>query len=319
MAEPRIRVPFPLKEYLASRQALVDRELASLLDRQSAAPAILVDAMRYSLLAPGKRLRPALVFMATQAAGGSDQQALPAACAVEMIHTYSLVHDDLPAMDDDDLRRGMPTCHKKFGEALAILAGDALLTLAFEVLSGYPPRTAAACCLALAQGSGMAGMVGGQVEDLAWERSNEAGQAKDPLFPRSEQPHTLEALEHIHQHKTGALFRACLKLGVLAAQGERGPDANLLDRLDIYARSFGLVFQITDDLIDVEGSAENTGKAVGKDAARGKLTYPGLLGIDESRQRARDLAQRAFDAVAPLGAASEPLVQLMQYVLDRDR
>src|SRR5450631_4266041 len=161
--------------------------------------------MRYSLLAPGKRLRPALVFMAAQAAGGSDEQALPAACAVEMIHTYSLIHDDLPAMDDDDLRRGMPTCHKKYGEALAILAGDALLTLAFQVLAQhYPPRTAAATCLALAQGSGAAGMVGGQVDDLAWEHANETGPTiKDPLFPRSHQPHMLEALEHIHQHKTG--------------------------------------------------------------------------------------------------------------------
>jgi geranylgeranyl diphosphate synthase type II len=150
-------------------------------------------------------------------------------------------------------------------------------------------------------------MVGGQVDDLAWERPD--------------QPRTVDALEHIHEHKTGALFRACLKLGVLATQGEGpdGPDRALLDRLDIYGRSFGLVFQITDDLIDVEGKVEDTGKAVGKDAARGKLTYPGLLGIDESRQRARNLGQQAFDAVAPLGAAAEPLAALMRFVLERDR
>jgi geranylgeranyl diphosphate synthase type II len=211
-------------------------------------------------------------------------------------------------MDNDDLRRGMPTCHKKFGDALAILAGDALLTLAFQVLAQhYPAKTAAACCLALAQGSGAAGMVGGQVDDLAWERPD--------------QPRTVEALEHIHEHKTGTLFRACLTLGVCAAQGERpdGPDRTLLDRLDVYGRSFGLVFQITDDLIDVEGNAADTGKAVGKDAARGKLTYPGLLGIDASRQRARDLTQRALDAVVPLGEAAEPLVHLMKFVLERDR
>jgi geranylgeranyl diphosphate synthase, type II len=299
---------FDLKTYLSAKQTLVERELDRLLTRESTAPAVLIEATRYSLLAGGKRLRPALVFMAAQAAGGSDEQALPAACAVEMIHTYSLIHDDLPAMDDDDLRRGMPTSHKKYGEATAILAGDALLTMAFEVLAErYSPRTAAACCLALAQGSGAAGMVGGQVEDLAWEQS--------------EQTRTVDALEHIHLHKTGALFRACLKLGVCAAQAERpgGADAGLLQRLDIYARCFGLVFQITDDLIDVEGNARDSGKAVGKDAARGKLTYPGLVGIAESRNRAKSLTQEALAAVAPLGGAGEPLVALIEHVLARDR
>src|SRR5215475_16003571 len=158
---------FDLPSYLKSHQQLVDHRLAALLDRETAAPAPLLDAMRYSLLAPGKRLRPMLVFMASQAAGGADETALAAACAVEMIHTYSLIHDDLPSMDDDDLRRGLPTCHKKFGEALAILAGDALLTLAFQVLaSGYPPRAAAVSCLELARGAGAVGMVGGQTLDL---------------------------------------------------------------------------------------------------------------------------------------------------------
>jgi geranylgeranyl diphosphate synthase type II len=301
-------VTFDLKQYLSSKQTLVDRHLAELLTRETDAPASLIEAMRYSLLAPGKRLRPALVFMASQAAGGNDEQAVPAACAVEMIHTYSLIHDDLPAMDDDDLRRGMPTCHKKFGEALAILAGDALLTLAFQVLAEhYPPKTAAACCLSLALGSGAAGMVGGQVDDLAWESG--------------ERPRTLEALEHIHSCKTGALFRACVNLGVYAAQCEtpNGPSIKLVAQLSTYARCFGLVFQITDDLIDVEGNAADTGKNVGKDAARGKLTYPGLLGVAESRQRARDLTQQALDAVQPLGEAATPLVELMRFVLARDR
>jgi geranylgeranyl diphosphate synthase type II len=299
---------FDLKAYLTAKQALVERRLDELLARESNAPPVLIDAMRYSLLAGGKRLRPALAFMAAQAAGGNDEQTLPAACAVEMIHTYSLIHDDLPAMDDDDLRRGMPTCHKKFGEATAILAGDALLTMAFQVLGEhYPPRTAAACCLALAQGSGAAGMVGGQVEDLAWEQSG--------------QTRTLDALEHVHLHKTGALFRACLMLGVCAAQAElpSGVDPALIDRLDTYARCFGLVFQITDDLIDVEGNAGDSGKAVGKDAARGKLTYPGLLGIEESRRRAQTLANEAIAAVAPLGAVGEPFLHLMRFVLARDR
>jgi geranylgeranyl diphosphate synthase type II len=299
---------FDLKTYLANIQKLVEGQLADFLAQETKAPAKLVEAMRYSLLAPGKRLRPALVYMATQAAGGNVAQTTPAACAVEMIHTYSLIHDDLPAMDDDDLRRGMPTCHKKFGEALAILAGDALLTLAFQVLAqSYKPATAAACCLALAQGSGAAGMVGGQVDDLAWEAGDK--------------PRTLEALEHIHSCKTGALFRACLNLGVHAAQGERPgcADKSLLDPLDTYGRCFGLVFQITDDLIDVEGNAADAGKGVGKDAARGKLTYPGLLGVDESRKRARDLTQQALDAVRPIGAGGHPLVALMQFVLERDR
>jgi geranylgeranyl diphosphate synthase, type II len=302
-------VPFDLKGFMSARAQLVEGHLSELLAREGSAPPDLIAAMRYSLLAPGKRLRPVLVFMAAHAAGGSDRQAVPAAAAVEMIHTYSLIHDDLPAMDDDDLRRGLPTCHKKFGEALAILAGDGLLTLAFQVLAEhYPAATASGCCLELARGAGAAGMVGGQVDDLAWERDEH-------------REHSVAALEHIHQHKTGALFRACLALGVWAAQGQRpdGPDNALLQRLEIFGHCFGLVFQITDDLIDVEGNAENTGKRVGKDAARGKLTYPGLLGVEESRRRTRDLTAKALAAVEPLGAGGQPLAELMQFVLARDR
>ena len=237
-----------------------------------------------------------------------------------MIHTYSLIHDDLPAMDDDDLRRGLPTCHKKYGEALAILAGDALLTLAFQVLAQHaPPRTAAACCLELARGAGAAGMVGGQVADLAWESST--GGRPDPLFPRTQQPHTVEALEHIHLHKTGALFRSCLRLGILSAQAERpaGPDLDLAERLDRYGHHFGLIFQITDDLLDAEGTAAATGKRTQKDAARGKLTYPGLLGIEESRRRAQDLGRKTFALLAPLGEGGQPLAALMHFVLARNR
>jgi geranylgeranyl diphosphate synthase type II len=314
-------VTFDLKHYLASHQTLVEHHLAEMLTREMYAPAVLIEAMRYSLLAPGKRLRPALVFMATQAAGGTDEQAIPAACAVEMIHTYSLIHDDLPAMDDDDLRRGIPTCHKKYGEALAILAGDALLTMAFQVLAEhYPAKTAAACCAALARGSGAAGMVGGQVDDLAWERGTAAGPTiKDPLFPRVNLPQTLDVLDHIHFCKTGMLFIACMELGVIAAQGERGPDQALMHQLTTFARMLGMVFQITDDLLDVEGNAVDAGKQVGKDAARGKLTYPGFLGVDKSRQIANDLASRAIDGLQPLGDVAEPLGHLMNFVLMRDR
>jgi len=314
-------VAFDLKQYLTSRQALVERHLADLLARESKAPAVLVDAVRYSLLAPGKRLRPALVFMASKAAGGSDEQAIPAACAVEMIHTYSLIHDDLPAMDDDDLRRGIPTCHKKYGEALAILAGDALLTLAFQVLAEhYPAKTAAACCLELARSSGAAGMVGGQVNDLAWERGSAAGPTiKDPLFPQVHLAQTHDMLDFIHFQKTGMLFIGCLRLGVFAAQGERGADDGLLQQLTSYGRSFGMVFQITDDLIDVEGDVTNAGKQVGKDATRGKLTYPGFLGVEKSKQIANGLVERACESLQPLGSVAEPLVHLMKFIRTRDR
>src|ERR1700677_604717 len=171
------------EQFLRQTQKTVDVRLTELMDREIGAPDALREAMRYSLLAPGKRLRPVLVFLAVSASGGTEENALAAACAAEMVHTYSLIHDDLPAMDDDDLRRGLPTCHMKFGEALAILAGDGLLTLSFQVLSeSYPPAIAAACCLELAKGSGPAGMVGGQVEDLAWE--NATGQRRDLLMPR---------------------------------------------------------------------------------------------------------------------------------------
>jgi geranylgeranyl diphosphate synthase type II len=267
--------------------------------------------MRYSLLAPGKRLRPLLVLMAAEACGAAGRVGLPAAAAVEMVHAYSLIHDDLPAMDDDDLRRGQPTCHKQFGEALAILAGDALLTMAFQVLAeGYPGRTGAASCRELARAAGPAGMVGGQVDDLAWERAS----AGETAATR-----TLEGLEHLHARKTGALIRASLRLGVLAAAGEPGPDPAVMDRFDGYGRYVGLAFQIIDDVLDVEGHAEAAGKRVGKDAARGKLTYPGLLGVAESRARAFRLGEEAREYLAPLGPAADPLLRLVALVLDRDR
>jgi geranylgeranyl diphosphate synthase type II len=311
---------FDLVHYLQTKQALVDRHLDKVLAAEADIPASLQEAMRYSLLAPGKRLRPALVFMACAAAGGDEEAAWPAACAVEMIHTYSLIHDDLPAMDDDDLRRGLPTCHRKFGEALAILAGDGLLTLAFQVLAQHTAaRTAAASCLELARGAGAAGMVGGQVDDLAWERA--ADQGTDSPFARVRHPHTVEALEHIHAHKTGALFRACLRLGVLSAQAERpsGVDLDLCRRLDQYGHFFGLTFQITDDLLDAVGTAAATGKRTQKDAARGKLTYPGLLGIDESRRRAAELGEKMLDLLGPLGERGQALQALTHFVLARNR
>jgi len=294
---------------LKGRQEWVEAALRDAVARHSAdAPASLVEAMGYSLFAPGKRLRPLLAILACEAAGGTPEAALPAACALEMVHTYSLIHDDLPAMDDDDLRRGLPTCHKKFGEALAILAGDALLTMAFEVIgSGYGPRTAAVSCVELARGAGAVGMVGGQVMDLEAEGKIPSG------------GNTTPDLESIHRRKTGALFRSSLRLGLYAAHGEREDSVNpeLLAAADSYASAFGLVFQVTDDLLDVESTAEKLGKRAGKDAARGKLTYPGLLGVEESRRRALALGNEASAAAERLG--SNILARLAKYVVERDR
>jgi geranylgeranyl diphosphate synthase type II len=294
-------------DHLKPRQRAVEDALRGCLAGRDWPPA-LREAMAYSLFAPGKRLRPLLTVLACEAAGGSVELAQPAGCAVEMVHTYSLVHDDLPAMDDDDLRRGLPTCHKKFGEALAILAGDALLTLAFEVLAtGYGPKTVAVSCAELAAGAGAAGMVGGQVLDLA-----SPSIAIDGLEG---------ALEGIHRRKTGALFRSALRLGVYAAQAERpiGVDPGTLAAVDAYAAAFGLAFQVTDDLLDAEGSADRAGKRVGKDAARGKLTYPGLLGVEASKRKARELGQDAMAAAGRLGPGGQPLADLARYVADRDR
>jgi geranylgeranyl diphosphate synthase type II len=320
-----------LSQHLDDHRALVERQLRSALASDDGSPAALREAMGYCLLAPGKRLRPLLVVLAAEASGGRAEAALAAAGAVEMIHVYSLIHDDLPAMDDDDLRRGRPTCHKQFGEALAILAGDGLQALAFQVLAEhYPPATAAACCRELARAAGAAGMVGGQVLDLAWERSAEyqvlSAESKSLSAPPSTQHSALSTsrgtvadLENVHTRKTGALFRACLRLGAWTALGEApgGPPAALLRSLDGYGRCFGLAFQITDDLLDVEGSAAQAGKRVGKDSARGKLTYPGLLGPAESRRRAEQLCRQARDHLQPLGRSADRLVALLPFLLER--
>jgi geranylgeranyl diphosphate synthase, type II len=293
-----------LQGYLKQKQALVEDALRRALALVSDSPASLTEAMAYSLLGGGKRLRPLLVLLTAEACGGRDADALPAACAVEMIHTYSLIHDDLPAMDDDDLRRGQLTCHKKFGEAMAILAGDGLLTLAFQVLAeNYPPRTVAACCRELARGAGAAGMVGGQVEDLAWEKRGG----------------TLEALTQVHARKTGALFQASIRMGVWSSHLERPPEPALLDRLDRFGAHLGMVFQITDDLLDVESNDAVAGKRVNKDAARGKLTFPGFVGVAESRRRAAELVRQAQAELEPLGPSAQRLAALPRAILERDR
>lgn len=287
-------------QYASQLRNQIDAALQTEVRRADSSPAKLAEAIRYSLLAPGKRLRPMLVLMAARACGGSVEAAMPAACAVEMIHAYSLVHDDLPAMDDDDLRRGRPTCHKQFGEAIAILVGDALLTLAFEVLArGMDPQVAAACCATLAEAAGACGMVGGQADDVAGPGS-EGG---------------LERLESIHHRKTGALIAVSLRLGALAA----GADARRMAALQQYGRRLGMAFQITDDLLDVQSNEAAVGKRVGKDADRGKLTFPGLLGTEESTRRAEQLIAEACGALSPLGAGTDDLEALARYVLERNR
>ncbi len=281
---------------------------AALADAPDFAPRLLA-AMRYALLAPGKRLRPALVLWAARACGGTWDAAAPAAVAVEMIHAYSLVHDDLPAMDDDDLRRGRPTCHRAFDEATAILCGDALQARAFEVLAtGLPAAVAGRACAALARAAGPEALVGGQADDLATERGW--------IADLRTEPHAAQVawMERINRRKTGALFHAALELGGLSA----GADPSALGLLAAFGRAFGEAFQIADDLLDAEGSEAAVGKRVGKDADRGKLTFPTVLGVEESRRRAHALADTAAEAVAPLGETAGDLARLARWIVHRD-
>jgi farnesyl diphosphate synthase len=265
-------------------------------------PADLHRAMRYAVLGGGKRLRPLLVYAAAQALGEDGPQLDAAACAVELIHAYSLVHDDLPAMDDDALRRGRPTCHIVFGEAMAILAGDALQALAFEILAEdttrqTSPETGMAMLRTLGRACGAEGMAGGQALDLA----------------AVGQPLTLAQLEHMHACKTGALIRASVQLGALAAGG----DADVLLALDEYASAVGLAFQVRDDILDVEGESTVIGKTAGKDAAAGKPTFPSIIGLGASRARLTELTDIALRAIAPLGERGALLQELARYAAHR--
>jgi geranylgeranyl diphosphate synthase, type II len=309
---PEVTIDVSLREYLDRSRRRVDEALARYLPDiephdESPCPARLASAMRYSVLGGGKRLRPVLCLMATEACGGDPEAAMPAACALELVHTYSLIHDDLPAMDNDDLRRGRATCHKAFDEATAILAGDALLTLAFELIAREvePVSAALECVRVLAEAAGPAGMVGGQMADLQAEQ-----QALDERCAGS-----LAGLEAIHRRKTGALLRAPLQMGALIALA---PETHRL-ALDHYGRAVGLAFQIVDDLLDVQGDETKLGKRVGKDTGQGKWTYPRFLGLDGSRRRARQLADEAVAAIAPLGLLGHRLRELALALLERDR
>lgn len=280
-------------------RARSEHVLTGWLNRQNGVCVALDDAISYSVLGTGKRLRPVLVYLAGRALGADDRALDAPAAAVEMIHAYSLVHDDLPAMDDDDLRRGRPTVHRAFDEPLAILAGDALQTLAFEALASRPYPRLGALVTTLAQAAGRDGMAAGQAIDL--------GAVGTPL--------DLAALQAMHQHKTGALIRAAVRLGALVAVDESDPRVAALDR---FAAAIGLAFQIHDDVLDVTGDTLTLGKTSGADAQRDKPTYPALLGLDEARARARELLDEALAAIEPLGDAGQPLATLARFMIDRD-
>jgi len=293
-----------LSPELIAWSARADAVLARVLPSAGQAPEDLHGAMRYAVLGGGKRLRPILVYATGNALGAVPERLDAPAAAVEIIHAYSLVHDDLPAMDDDDLRRGRPTCHVAFGEATAILAGDALQALAFGVLAGDSALADAPVLLVemlhvLAGACGSHGMAGGQALDLA-----AVGRVLDAA-----------ELERMHIHKTGALIRASVRLGALAT-GCR--DEGTLAALETYGHCIGLAFQIRDDILDVEGSSATLGKTAGKDAADAKPTYPSILGMQGSRERLAELTQAAIDSVQPLGARMHELIALAHYVAERD-
>ena len=294
-----------LTSYLEQQVARVDQALDSFLPNENKMPHTLHKAMRYSIFAGGKRIRPILMLAACEAVSTRSEVAMPAACAMEMIHTYSLIHDDLPAMDDDDFRRGRPTSHKVFGEANAILAGDALLTAAFYLLSKPVDGAEVSAEVQLsviniiARSAGSAGMVGGQLVDMESE-----GDDVEIDLP---------TLEYIHTHKTGALIKASIEVGALLGRSG-APEFKALSR---YGELAGLAFQIADDILDVVGDQDVIGKDIGSDAARGKATYVSLLGLSEARSRADELRTMALEAIEGLGENAEPLRQIVNYIVER--
>lgn len=300
MGEPELAGGLAAK--LAERRRQVDAALERCLPEHGDHPPKIHEAMRYSVFAGGKRLRPILALLACEAVGGSPEDALPAAASLEMIHTYSLIHDDLPAMDDDDYRRGRRTCHRVYGEAIAILAGDALLTHAFLVLadagpSRLTPAQRLRAIVEIAEAAGSRGMVGGQAVDILAE-----GREVD-------QP----TLLYLHTHKTGALIRASVRVGAIAG----GADEERLQLLTRYGERVGLAFQIVDDILDIEGATAEMGKTAGSDLRRKKATYPAVMGLEESRREAAHLIGEAKDALRPLGEKGATLAALADFVGQR--
>lgn len=289
---------------LKARAALVDRALDEFLPPEDTYPPVIHQAIRYSLFAGGKRLRPVLALAAAETVGGDPARVLPAACALELIHTYSLIHDDLPAMDNDDFRRGKPTCHRVYGEAVAILAGDALLTHAFALLAKNaqnqlaPAERVVQVIEEVAAAAGTLGLIGGQVVDtLAADTAVDAA-----------------ILEYIHRHKTGALYRVAVRAGAILA----GAKERQLEALTIYAENLGLAFQIQDDILDVEGDPARLGKPVGSDERNKKATYPALFGLDVARAKAGEAVAAALAALEPFDERADFLRELVRFVITRD-
>lgn len=291
-------------KYLEEKRQLVDRYLETHLPPVGTSPAVLHEAIRYSLLAGGKRIRPILTIAAAEAIGPPPLSLPPVACAFEFIHTYSLIHDDLPAMDNDDFRRGKPTNHKVYGDGMAILAGDGLQTMAFEWCSradlviDIDPRTQMQIIAELALGSGNDGMVGGQVLDIQAENQREIG---------------LEELQNIHAHKTGKLIRAAVRVGALLS----GANMTQFDLLTSYAEDIGLAFQIADDVLNVTGTREELGKDANTDAERGKQTYPSFYGLEGAKKLAQECADRAIGRLASFDDKADPLRGIAQYIVSR--
>ena len=289
-----------ISEYIRERSALTEKALDALVPLEAALPVTIHKAMRYSLFAGGKRIRPVLCFAAYEAVGSTFEGIENVAATLEMIHTYSLIHDDLPALDNDDLRRGRPTNHKVFGDAMAILAGDSLLTLAFEILAEQdaPADIIVRLVRELASASGtVGGMIGGQVEDIQ-------GEGQLP---------TAELLDRIHRAKTGALLQASVRMGAIYA----GANEDSLNALSNYGEHVGLAFQIVDDILDVEQSSEELGKTAGKDAAQKKITFPAVYGLEQSRQMASDQLKLAHKAIADFGNTAEPLRAIADFIVNR--
>jgi geranylgeranyl diphosphate synthase type II len=292
-----------MNTYLEERCRLVDKALGQYLPSPKTRPATIHEAMRYSLFAGGKRLRPILCLASAEACGGDAEAALAPAAAVECIHTYSLIHDDLPCMDDDDLRRGMPTSHVKYGEGIAVLAGDALLTIAFEILArvkARPRYDIGAFISELAIASGSRHLIGGQVLDLE-------GEGSDVML-------TATQLKYIHESKTAALLTASIRLGGMTANAKPAQ----LEALTVYGQSLGLAFQVIDDILDVTQTSEKLGKSAGKDEATAKSTYPALFGLEKSRKEAARLTKKAHEALKPFGKKGTRLSEIADYLLDRD-
>ena len=291
-----------LKTYLIARQKIIDRALDRYLPKANTKPVTLHRAMRYSLFAGGKRLRPILCLAAAEACRGIINDALPLACALECIHTYSLVHDDLPSMDNDDFRRGRPTCHKVFGEGIAVLAGDALLTIAFEIVSKAkpPPRYDISILLReIAVAAGSQKLIAGQVADLEAEGKNVKR----------------EQLQFIHENKTAAILKSSVRLGAMSAN----VDARKLSAIARFGQRLGLAFQIIDDILDVTQTSEILGKSAGKDVAAKKATYPAVIGLEKSRAEARRLTRQAHNALSVFSSSdAEPLHALANYLLERE-